>query len=848
MPSVTLDVTPQTVTEDGFINLLYTFTRTGDTSMPLRVKYTVAGTASLGSDYTGISTVRTTKTLIIPAGSTTATVSVDPTADTSVEGDETVSLTLAARKHYTIGTSGPITGIIRNDDGVARPSTPSAVPSVSLSVGPAAVSEDGNGNLIYTFTRTGDASAALTVNYTVGGTATIGTDYTGISTTGMTKTVSFASGSATATVTVDPTADSSVEPDETVALTLATGSGYGIGTPGAVTGTIRNDDGTNQISLFDRPGVLVNAINKNDNSPVELGLVFNVSTPGKITELKYFRTAEDANDTDVRDLRLWRRSDGVLLATATITSTAGQSGWQRVKLSIPVNVVSGQEYIVSYKTGNNYALTENFFTPDKEIAFDGTDNNAFTDPQEVIRAQQSGVGTANSVYRYGNTLAMPDQTYLSSNYWVDASFSPLVSDTTTGSVNTTTPPTISLSLPTASVLEDGITNLAYTFTRTGSTSTALTVGYNIAGTATNGSDYGAIGTSVTFAPGSANATVTVNPTADSTVEPDETVALTLATGNDYLIGTSGPVTGTIRNDDVAGSTHPPVNPITDLRGWQLNATNVGLAPFGIDGSQLPVYTGPYEIPAGSYITGMKFTRPVSLIQGNITIEKSLFQPTSLGIGQAVVGATVYSNNQWLAPPNTVTIRDSEFDASRLPLENAAKGFAFSGLADLQRNYIHGFGIGISIFGTGRTLDGLIEHNYITDTPAFGNPGTTGNHIDAFTIRDFTDAQRPDRKLVVRNNRFDANAATNVTGAFFMQAWGGRIDNVSIEGNLLEGNGYNLILEANANGYSNISATDNRFAPTGYGATYNTGNGWTTWQNNYLFSPAMPGGMGAAVFP
>jgi hypothetical protein len=381
----------------------------------------------------------------------------------------------------------------------------------------------------------------------------------------------------------------------------------------------------------------------------------------------------------------------------------------------------------------------------------------------------------------------------------------------------------------------------------------LSVNYTVGGTATLGTDYtgiSATGTTktVTFAAGSATATVVVNPTADTTVEANETVVLTLATGSGYAIGTSGAVTGTLTNDDVVGPTTPPVDPITGLRGWQLNATNIGLAPFGIDGSQLPVYTGPYEIPAGSYITGMKFTRPVSLIQGNITIEKSLFQPTSLGIGQAAVSATAYSNNQWVAPPNTVTIRDSEFDASRLPLENAAKGFAFSGLADLQRNYIHGFGIGISIFGTGRTLDGLIEHNYITDTPAFGDPGTTGNHIDAFTIRDFSDAQRPDRRLVVRNNRFDANAATNVTGAFFMQAWGGRIDNVSIEGNLLEGKGYNLILEANANGYSNISATDNRFAPTGYGATYFTGTGWTSWQNNYLFNPAMPGGMGDAVFP
>ncbi|MFN7678039.1 MAG: Calx-beta domain-containing protein, partial [Cyanobacteriota bacterium] len=82
----------------------------------------------------------------------------------------------------------------------------------------------------------------LTVNYTVAGTALLGTDYTGIAASPATKTVSFAAGSATATVTVDPTPDVEVEANETVALTLATGPGYAVQTTTAVTGTIQNDD------------------------------------------------------------------------------------------------------------------------------------------------------------------------------------------------------------------------------------------------------------------------------------------------------------------------------------------------------------------------------------------------------------------------------------------------------------------------------------------------------------------------------------------------------------------------------------------------------------------------------
>jgi Ca2+-binding RTX toxin-like protein len=43
-------------------------------------------------------------------------------------------------------------------------------------------------------------------------------------------------------VVVDPTADTTVEPDETVTFTLVANAAYTIGTTGAVTGTITNDD------------------------------------------------------------------------------------------------------------------------------------------------------------------------------------------------------------------------------------------------------------------------------------------------------------------------------------------------------------------------------------------------------------------------------------------------------------------------------------------------------------------------------------------------------------------------------------------------------------------------------
>ncbi|MDB9426967.1 Calx-beta domain-containing protein [Microcystis aeruginosa CS-564/01] len=235
LPSITLAVSPSpgSVTEDGTTNLLYIFTRSGSTTNPLTVNYTLGGTATLNTDYTRTGT---TNTVTFAAGSAFATLTVDPTPDTIVESNETVILTLASGTGYTVGTPNAVTGTITNDD-----------TSVTLAVSPGSVTEDGTTNLVYTFTRSGVTTNSLTVNYTLGGTATLNTDYTR---TGTTNTVTFAAGSSTATVTVDPTADTIVESNKTVILTLASGTGYTVGTPNAVTGTINNDD-FSQLSIND---------------------------------------------------------------------------------------------------------------------------------------------------------------------------------------------------------------------------------------------------------------------------------------------------------------------------------------------------------------------------------------------------------------------------------------------------------------------------------------------------------------------------------------------------------------------------------------------------------------------
>ena len=91
-------------------------------------------------------------------------------------------------------------------------------------------------------------------------------------------------------------------------------------------------------------------------------------------------------------------------------------------------------------------------------------------------------------------------------------------------------------------------------TRTGSTTTALTVDFALGGTATSGSDYSAAPASpLTIPAGATSATITVTPIDDSVVESAETVVATLIAGTGYEIGTPSTATVTIADDDAGSS-------------------------------------------------------------------------------------------------------------------------------------------------------------------------------------------------------------------------------------------------------------------------------------------------------
>lgn len=243
-PTVTVSVAPASVSEDGPTPLIYTFTRAPVTTDPLTVNFSTSGTATAAVDYavsgTGVSYDSTlgAGSVTFGAGEVTKSVTVDPATDSTVEPNETVTLTTTSGTGYIVGSPTFATGTITNDD---------SIPTVSVSVSPAATLEDGAANLVYTFTRSNTTNSPLDVKFAVTGTATSGGDYAILPA----GTVTIPAGSPSATATVDPIADTQDEPDETVILTISADPAYTIAASplNSAEGTITDDDGVPTIQI-----------------------------------------------------------------------------------------------------------------------------------------------------------------------------------------------------------------------------------------------------------------------------------------------------------------------------------------------------------------------------------------------------------------------------------------------------------------------------------------------------------------------------------------------------------------------------------------------------------------------
>lgn len=97
--------------------------------------------------------------------------------------------------------------------------------------------------------------------------------------------------------------------------------------------------------------------------------------------------------------------------------------------------------------------------------------------------------------------------------------------------------------------EPGANTGEFTITRTGSTAAALDVFFVVSGTATEGTDYAAIGAQATILAGQPSVTVTITPLDNLTAEVLETVIVTITATANYTVVAPGNATVTIDDDD-----------------------------------------------------------------------------------------------------------------------------------------------------------------------------------------------------------------------------------------------------------------------------------------------------------
>ncbi|HOV87076.1 MAG TPA: C1 family peptidase [Syntrophobacteraceae bacterium] len=111
-------------------------------------------------------------------------------------------------------------------------------PTVKVTASDHQASEAGRNKGTFTFTRTGHKSEALTVSYSVKGTAVSGKDYSALS-----GKVVIPRGKASAKVVVSPVNDKRYEGRETVIVTVKSDSSYLVGSPSRAKVFIYDDDG-----------------------------------------------------------------------------------------------------------------------------------------------------------------------------------------------------------------------------------------------------------------------------------------------------------------------------------------------------------------------------------------------------------------------------------------------------------------------------------------------------------------------------------------------------------------------------------------------------------------------------
>ncbi|MCW3796724.1 cellulase family glycosylhydrolase [Sphingomonas sp. BN140010] len=616
-------------------SITFTVTRSGTLTNPSTVNFTTAnGTATAGSDYQALS-----GTVSFAAGEATRTITVALTDDKLVENPETFFVNLSGGTNVTIADAQGV-GTIISDDVAPAP----VAPSVAVSD---VTANEADGAMLFTLTRSGDLSAASSVNYaTANGTATAGSDYTGTS-----GVVSFATGQATATVTVSLINDTAVENPETLFLNLTGGTNLTIADAQGV-GTIVSEDvaptpPTTPMPPAGFPTVpTIVGTSGNDNLNADWSKVDYVAAGAGDDFITGVGSADYIDggagiDTvsyhwsgarvDVDLLRTYQQNgdaNGDVLVNIENVNGSGQNDTLRGDDGANVLNGLGGKDVLTGRGGADTFLFNSASDANGDVITDYTaedrlDFSAFA--PKFLSITNNGVNTTLT----GDTDndGVGDFTVTLNGVFTN------VNGVTVGAPSTTAP-SVTINDVAADERNGSVT---FTITRTGSLTDVSTVNFATAnGTATAGSDYTALSGTVSFAAGEATRTVTVGIINDTLVENPETFFVNLSGGTNVTI-TDAQGVATIASDDVAPTPTAPSVVVNDVTANEAN----GLLSFTLtrSGDLSSVSSVSYATANGTATAGSDYTAASGTVsfaagQSTATVNVALINDTLVESNEA----------------------------------------------------------------------------------------------------------------------------------------------------------------------------------------------------------------------
>ncbi|WP_166831288.1 beta strand repeat-containing protein [Thalassoroseus pseudoceratinae] len=611
-PTVSVAVSPSEVAEDGPGNLTYTFTRAGDTTGALTIAFSVLGDAVFNSDYTqtGADTFNTNSgTVTIPDGDSSVTVTINPIADTSIEADETVQLSITSAPGYDIGTPSTATATILDDD-----------TRVTVNVSPTAVAENGGTNLVYTFTRVGVVDAPLTVDFNYTGTATAGVDFAPSGAdvfNGGSGQITFAGGSSTAVLTVTPIDDNLLEPDETLQISVLNGAGYTVGTPAMVVGTITNDDSEISVSVspasvledgsqdliytFTRIGALNsaltvdfavsgNAVFNTDYTQVG-GASFNAGSGSvnfgagsSIATVVITPTTDISFEPDETVQLLLQSGTGYSLGSPSVATGTIENDDQVISATVSINDVTRSEdngpavFTVSLDQAVDVDVNIDFST-----LADTADSLDYTAATDTVTIPAGQISTTISVDITADVIIEANEQFFVQLSNVQASGRDVtIADGQGVGTIFNDDGTVSVSIGNTARAEDN-GSMTFTVSLNQPSAQEVAVDFNTEFDTAGAADFTPSSGTVTIPAGATTATINVPITSDAVVELDEQFFVQISnaqTGGQAVPITSNRGTGLIINDD---SSEVSVGDVTQPEGDQPLVFTVSLTqPFDVN--------------------------------------------------------------------------------------------------------------------------------------------------------------------------------------------------------------------------------------------------------------------------